>query len=200
MKNFAVKLVTVIAAAATLALPSLALAETWQIDPEHSSVGFKVRHMMVSNVKGGFAKFSGVVDIDNKDLAKSKASVSIDTASVDTGVAKRDEHLKSPEFLDVARYPSMTFVSKKVALVGKDRLKLTGYLTLHGITKEVVLDVEGMGPASKDPWGNLRRGASATTHISRKDFGLVWNKALETGGVAVADDVVINLDIEMIRK
>jgi polyisoprenoid-binding protein YceI len=200
MKNIARKLVTIITAAAALALPSLALAESWQIDPDHSSVGFKVRHMMVSNVKGGFAKFSGIVDIDNKDLSKSKASVIIDTASVDTGLAKRDDHLKSPEFLDVARYPTMTFVSSKVSQVGKDRLKLTGYLTLHGITKEVVLDVEGVGAASKDPWGNLRRGASATTRISRKDFGLVWNKALETGGVAVADDVVINLDVEMIKK
>lgn len=200
MKNTYRTFVAVIAAAAALALPTLALAETWQIDPDHSSVGFKVRHMMVSNVKGDFAKFNGIVDIDNNDLSRSKVSVNIETASINTGVAKRDDHLKSGDFLDVAKYPTMTFVSKKVSKTGKDKLKLTGYLTLHGVTREVVLDVDGFGPVSKDPWGNLRRGASATTKINRKDFGLVWNAALETGGVAVADDVAINLDIEMIKK
>jgi len=200
MKNLIKRLATVLAAAVTLALPAFALADVWQIDQDHSSVGFKVRHMMVSNVKGDFAKFSGKVDFDNADVSKSKVSVSIDTASVETGVGKRDDHLKSADFLDVAKYPTMTFVSKKVTKAGKDKLKLDGYLTLHGITREVVLDVEGYSGVSKDPWGNLRRGVTASTHISRKDFGLVWNAALETGGVAVADDVLINLEIEMVKK
>jgi polyisoprenoid-binding protein YceI len=201
MKKHLRNLVTVIAATLTLALPSLALAEVWQIDQDHSSVGFKVRHMMVSNVKGDFAKFNGIVDIDQKDVTKSKVSVTIDTASVNTGVTKRDDHLKSADFFDVSKYPTMTFVSRKVTRAGKDRLKVAGLLTLHGVTKEVVLAVEGIsGGVSKDPWGNFRRGASATTKISRKEFGLVWNTALETGGVAVADDVMINLDIEMTKK
>lgn len=201
MKKHLKNLITAIAVTFTLALPTLALAEVWQIDQDHSSVGFKVRHMMVSNVKGDFAKFNGVVDIDKKDVTKSKVSVTIDTASVSTGVGKRDDHLKSADFFDVNKYPTMTFVSRKVTRAGKDRVKVAGFLTLHGVTKEVVLDVEGInGGVSKDPWGNFRRGASATAKISRKDFGLVWNTALETGGVAVADDVLINLDIEMTKK
>jgi len=193
-------LFAVVATAATLSLPALALADSWQIDQEHSNVGFKVRHMMVSNVKGDFAKFNGVVDIDNNDLANSKVAVNIDTASVNTGVPKRDQHLKSADFFDVAKFPAMTFVSKKVTVVGKDRLKVAGYLTLHGVTKEVVLDVEGLSAAAKDPWGNVKRGASATARINRKDFGLVWNAALETGGVAVGEEVLITLEIEMTRK
>lgn len=200
MYNSLRKTVTVIAAVAILALPTFALAEPWQIDQDHSSVGFKVRHMMVSNVKGDFGKFRGIVDIDNKDVTKSKVSVNIDTASINTGVAKRDDHLKGADFFEVSKYPAMTFVSRNVMAAGKDKLKVTGLLTLHGITKEVVLDVEGLSKESKDPWGNLRRGASASTRISRKDFGLVWNAALETGGVAVADEIVINLEIEMTKK
>ena len=156
--------------------------------------------MMVSNVKGDFGKFSGVVDIDDKDRSKSKVSVNIETASVNTGVAKRDDHLRSADFFDTGKFPAMTFVSKKVVPSGKDKLKVTGILTLHGVSKEVVLDVEGLTGASKDPWGNLRRGASASTRISRKDFGLVWNAALETGGVAVADEVLISLEVEMTKK
>lgn len=200
MKNSMKKILVSLVAAALTVLPGLAMAESWQIDQQHSSVGFKVRHMMVSNVKGDFDRFSGIVDIDNKDLSKSKVTVSIDTASVNTGVTKRDDHLKSADFLEVGKYPTMTFVSKKVERAGKDRLKVTGFLTLHGITKEVVLDVENLSGVSKDPWGNLRRGASASARISRKDFGLVWNAALETGGVAVADEVTINLEIEMTKK
>ena len=126
--------------------------------------------------------------------------VSIDTKSINTNVRKRDEHLRSADFFDVAKFPAMTFVSKKVAKAGNDKLKVTGDLTLHGVTKEVVLDVEGLSQESKDPWGNIRRGATASTKINRKDFGLVWNKALETGGVVVGDEITITLEIEMIRK
>ena len=183
-----------------LALPALALASTWTIDPDHSNVGFKVKHLMVSNVKGSFEKFTGSVDINDKDITKSKVEVSIDTNSITTNLQKRDEHLRSADFFDVAKYPTMTFVSKKVAKAGKDKLKVTGDLTLHGITKEVVLNVEGPSKESKDPWGNTRKGATATTKINRKDFGLTWNAALETGGVVVGEEVTITLEVEMIRK
>ena len=184
----------------TLALPTITAASTWTIDPEHSYVGFKVRHLMVSNVKGNFTTFNGTVDLDDKDVAKSKVAVNIDTNSIDTNVQKRDEHLRSVEFLDVAKYPAMTFTSKKIARNGKDRLAITGDLTLRGVTREVVLDAEALSPESKDPWGNIRRGTTATTTINRKDFGLTWNAALETGGVVVGDEVAILLEIEMIRK
>lgn len=195
MKRLLASIVTIIA----LALPALASAATWNIDPDHSNVGFKVRHLMVSNVKGSFDKHTGVVDINDKDITKSKVQVTIDTASINTNVQKRDEHLRSADFFDVAKYPTMSFVSKKVAKAGKDQLKVTGDLTLHGITKEVVLNVEGPSKESKDPWGNIRSGATASAKINRTDFGLVWNKALETGGVVVGEEVAITLEIEMIK-
>jgi len=196
MKRIIVSIFTLIA----FVLPTLALASTWNIDPDHSSVGFKVKHLMVSNVNGNFNKHTGVVEIDDKDITKSTVQVTIDTNSINTNVQKRDEHLRSADFFDVAKYPTMTFVSNNVAKNGKDTLKVTGDLTLHGVTKEVVLDVEGPSVESKDPWGNIRKGATATTKINRKDFGLVWNAALETGGVVVGDDVNIILEIEMIKK
>jgi polyisoprenoid-binding protein YceI len=196
MKNIILSISTIIA----LALPTFAFATTWTIDPDHSNVGFKVRHLMVSNVKGNFEKHTGVVEINDRDITKSKIEVSIDTNSINTNVQKRDEHLRSADFFDVAKYPAMTFVSKKVAKAGKDKLKVTGDLTLHGITKQVVLDVEGPTKESKDPWGNFRKGATATTKINRKDFGLVWNAALETGGVAVGEEITITLEIEMVKK
>ncbi len=189
-----------IAGIIALTLPVVASASTWSIDPDHSNVGFKVKHMMVSSVKGNFDTHTGVVEINDKDITKSKVEVSIDTSSINTNVKKRDDHLRSADFFDVAKYPTMTFVSKKVAKAGKDRLKVTGDLTLHGVTKQVVLDVEGPTKESKDPWGNIRKGATATTKINRKDFGLVWNKALETGGVAVGEEIAITLEIEMIKK
>ncbi|HLO14613.1 MAG TPA: YceI family protein [Anaerolineales bacterium] len=196
MKRIIASIVSIIA----LTLPVVASASTWSIDPDHSNVGFKVKHMMVSSVKGNFDTHTGVVEINDKDITKSKVEVSIDTRSINTNVKKRDDHLRSADFFDVAKYPTMTFVSKKVVKAGKDGLKVTGDLTLHGVTKQVVLDVEGPTKESKDPWGNIRKGATATTKISRKDFGLVWNKALETGGVAVGDEVTITLEIEMIKK
>jgi polyisoprenoid-binding protein YceI len=195
MKRLIASISTIIA----LSLPALASATTWNIDPDHSNIGFKVRHLMISNVKGSFDKNSGVVDINDKDITKSKVQVSIDTASVNTNVTKRDEHLRSADFFDVTKFPTMTFVSKKVAKAGKDKLKVTGDLTIHGITKEVVLNVEGPSKESKDPWGNIRSGATASTKINRTDFGLVWNKALETGGVVVGEEIAINLEIEMIK-
>ena len=185
---------------ATFTLPVLAMASTWKIDPDHSNIGFKVRHLMVSNVRGNFEKHSGTVNIDDRDITKSKVEISIDAASINTNVAKRDAHLRSADFFDVAKYPTITFVSRKVARAGADKLRVTGDLTIHGVTREVVLDVDGPTRESKDPWGNIRRGASASTTINRKDFGLTWNKALETGGVLVGDDITITLEIEMVKE
>ncbi len=193
------RLISAIAVLALLALPLGASASTWNIDPDHSSVGFTVKHLMVSNVKGTFNKHNGIVDINDQDITKSKVDVTIDTASINTNVQKRDDHLRSADFFDVAKYPTMTFVSKKVAKAGKDKLKVTGDLTLHGVTRPVVLNVEPLSRESKDPWGNIRRGTTATAKIDRKDFGLTWNKALETGGVLVGDEITITLEIEMIK-
>lgn len=183
-----------------LILPPLVSAETWNIDPEHSTVGFKIRHMMVTNVKGNFPAFSGTVQIDDKDITRSKVEVSIATASINTNISKRDEHLRSPDFFDVAKYPAMTYVSTRVEKAGAGKLRVVGNLTLHGITREVVLEVEGPTAAFKDPWGNVRRGASATAKINRKDFGLNWNAVIESGGVLVGDEVAIELELEMIKK
>jgi len=193
------RLIGIFTAAVLCMLPTLALASIWNIDQEHSNIGFKVRHLMVSNVKGSFSKVQGIINIDEKDLTRSSAKVTIDTASIDTGVDKRDAHLRSPDFLDVDKFPTMTFVSTKVAKNGKGRLKVTGDLTLHGVTRPVILDVEELSREGKDPMGNLRRGASATTKISRKDFGIGWNKVLETGGVVVGDEIAISIDIEIIK-
>jgi len=193
-------LTRVIIAFFMLAIPAFAFAAPYSIDPEHSSVGFKVRHLMVSNVKGDFGKVSGVVDIDDKDLRKSTVEVTIATASINTGVAKRDEHLKSADFFDVANYPTMTFISRKVEIGVGGTLQVHGDLTLHGVTRNVVLNVEGPTKSFKDPWGNVKRGATATATINRKDFGLLWNKAIESGGVMVGEEVTIALEIELLKK
>ena len=180
--------------------PVLSQAVTWQIDPDHSSFQFKVRHLTVSNVKGDFTKVKGAVTIDDKDISNLNVELTIDAASVNTGHAKRDEHLRGSDFFDVAKYPTITFVSKKVIKDGPDRLKVTGDLTLHGVTREVTVNVEGPTQEVKDPGGNFRRGATGTARINRKDFGLTWNRALETGGVVVGEDVDIFVEIELIKK
>ncbi|MEI6692034.1 MAG: YceI family protein [Chlorobium sp.] len=185
---------------AIMALPALAEATPWTIDADHSNVGFSVSHLMVSHVKGNFNKYTGVVDLNDKDITKSNVNVSIDAASINTNVQKRDEHLRSADFFDVAKYPTLTFVSKKWARAAKGALKVTGDLTIHGVTREVMLNVAPFSKESKDPWGNFRRGTSATTTINRKDYGLVWNQALETGGVAVGEDVNISLEVEMVKS
>lgn len=182
-----------------LVLPGMALASAWNIDPVHSHIGFKVRHLMVSNVKGSFDRYTATIDLDEQELTRSRVAVTIDTASINTDHQKRDEHLRSADFFDVAKYPTMTYVAKSITSAGDGRFRVTGDLTLRGVTREVVLDVEGLTQEIRDPWGNLRRGATATATINRKDFGLVWNKALETGGVVVGDDVAITVEIELIR-
>ena len=194
------RIITTLSTIVALSLPGLAAASSWTIDQDHSNVGFKVKHLMVSNVKGEFRNFNGTIDIDDKDVTRSKVVVNIETPSITTGVTKRDDHLKSPDFFDVAKFPVMTFVSKRVQKAGNDKLKVYGDLTLHGVTKEVALDVEGPTKAYKDPWGNIKRGVSATARINRKDYGLTWNKAIESGGVVVGDDVAISLEVELLQK
>jgi polyisoprenoid-binding protein YceI len=183
-----------------LAMPVFTHAATWQIDPEHSSFQFKVRHLTVSNVKGDFSKAKGVVTLDDQDITKMTVEVTIDAASVNTAHAKRDEHLRSPDFFDVAQYPTITFVSKKAIKADKNRLKVIGNLTIHGMTKEITVDVEGPTPEVKDPWGNFRRGATATANINRRDFGLTWNKVLDSGGLVVGEEVNIYVEVELVRK
>jgi polyisoprenoid-binding protein YceI len=187
------------AAFAIMAFPALASASSWKIDAAHSDVGFKVRHLMVSNVKGNFNKYNGVVDLNDTDITRSKIDVTIDVNSINTNEAKRDEHLRSAEFFDAAKYPTMTFVSKKWINGANGALKVAGNLTIHGVTKEVVLNVEPFSAEVKDPWGNTRRGTSASTTVNRKDFGLNWNKALETGGLMVGDEVTVQLEVELVK-
>jgi polyisoprenoid-binding protein YceI len=186
-------------AALVLAAPSAAFAAEYVIDSAHSGASFSVKHLMVSNVRGTFANITGTVNYDEKDVTKSTVEATIDAKTIDTDEPKRDEHLRSPDFFDTEKFPTITFKSTKVEKAGEN-LKVTGNLTLHGVTKPVVLDVEGMTQEVKDPWGNSKRGASATTKINRKDFGLTWNKALEAGGVAVGDDVKITIDLELNKK
>jgi polyisoprenoid-binding protein YceI len=191
-----------ILAAAVLCLvaPGLLHAAPWEFDPAHTGVHFKVRHLMISSVRGEFEKVSGKILYDEADVTKSTADITIDTGSINTRVAKRDEHLRSPDFLDVAKYPKIAFKSKRIEKGADGTLKMTGDLTIRGVTKEVVLAVEGPTPAIKDPGGDLRVGGQATTKINRKDFGLAWNKVLEAGGVVVGDEVEITIDVEIVRK
>ena len=176
-----------------LAIPSVVLADTWQIDPPHSSAQFSVRHMGISTVRGAFTKVSGTVEYDSADVSKSSVNVTIDAASVDTRVEARDNHLRSPDFFDAAKYPTLTFRSTRVESNGKGKLKVTGDLTMHGVTKTVVLDVEGPSDPIKDPRGGLHMGASATTTVNRQDFGI------KGGGILVGDDISITIDVEMTR-
>lgn len=174
------------------------MKSTYEIDPAHSSAQFTVRHMMITNVRGGFKSVKGTVVYDAENPGVSGVEATIDVNSIATLDENRDAHLKSADFLDAEKYPTITFKSKKVEADGEEA-KVTGDLTIHGVTKEVVLKVEGPTAEGKDPWGNLRIGASATTKIKRSDFGLTWNAALETGGIMVGDDLKIELDIQMIK-
>src|SRR4030067_1209699 len=184
-----------------LLIPNFLFGMSWQIDPDHSSFGFKVRHLMVSNVKGDFGKvIKGFVFLNDQDISSTKSELVLDVASVNTGHAKRDEHLRGPDFFDATKFPTITFVTKQVTSVGPDRLKAAGELTIRGVTKEVVLDVQGISQEVKDPWGNFRRGLTATHKISRRDFGIAWNRMLDTGGVVVGDEVDISVELELVRK
>ncbi len=176
-----------------------ATAQSYQIDSAHSSAGFSVKHMMVTNVSGKFSNVKGAIVYDEKNLAASSVTASVDVNTVNTNESKRDAHLKAPDFFDAAKYPTMEFQSTKVYKAG-GIVKVDGNLTLHGVTKPITLTLTEISPEVKHPMGGLVRGAVATTKINRKDFGLTWNKTLETGGLMVGDEVTVTLEIEAARK
>lgn len=180
---------------AALAAPIVAAPATWQLDPAHTSVSFSVRHLMISNVRGGFHKLEGSLTWDPAAPEATKLEVTMEAASIDTGIEARDTHLKSPDFFDVQKYPFLTFKGKKTERVGDGKLRAIGDLTMHGVTREVVLDVVGPTPEIKDPWGNLRMGASASATVKRTDFGIG-----EPGGTMIGEDVRITIEAEFVRK
>ena len=186
--------------AAALSLPAAAATSTWQIDPAHSAAQFAVKHLAISTVRGAFTSLKGTVQFDDKDITKSSVDVTIEVNSVDTRQPDRDKDLRSDHFFDAEHFPTITFKSKRVEQVSPGKLKITGDLTIHGITKEVGLDVDGPTAPVKDPWGNQRMAINATTKINRQDFGVKWNATMDNGGVVVADDVSITIDAEMIQK
>ena len=178
-------------------IPFLSLSAEWKVDPNHSTAGFAVRHMMVSTVHGSFSGLKGTVEYDRANLDASKANLTIDTTTVDTRNENRDKDLRSAKFFEVEKYPTITFVSKRVIPQGQGKLQLVGDMTMHGVTKEVTFAVEGPMPPVKDAKGNLHSGATATSKINRKDFGLTWSGPLEGGGVTVGDEVELTVEIEM---
>ena len=173
---------------------------TWNIDPVHSTAEFKVKHMMIANVRGHFSRLSGVLTLHESDVTQSKVEASIEAASIDTRDDQRDTHLKSADFLDVENHPWLSFVSTGIEKVGIGERSVQGDLTIRGVTRKVTFDVEGPTPPATDPWGNVRLAASATTKINRRDFGLTWNTTLETGGILVGDEVTITLDVEFVKN
>ena len=191
--------VAAVAAFTLLAPVTSRAADTYEIDAAHSSVQFSVRHMMISNVRGEFTKLSGKAVGDAANPTATTVEATIEAASIDTRNEKRDEHLRGQDFLDVAKFPTITFKSTKVEKAG-DAWKLHGDLTLHGVTKPVVLDVTNVTAPTKDPWGNFRVGASATTKINRQDYGIVFNKTLDGGGLLVGDELTITIDVEVMKK
>jgi polyisoprenoid-binding protein YceI len=172
---------------------------TWKIDPAHSEADFAVRHMGISTVHGHFGNVNGILVLNDADITKSTVTATVDTTTIDTGVAARDTHLKSADFFDVTKFPTMTFVGKQITKSG-GKLEITGDLTLHGITKSVTLDADSPSKEQLDPYGMTRIGFSMTTSIHRQDFGLVWQGTLKSGDVAVGDDVKVELDVELIKQ
>ena len=175
------------------------MSTTYKMDPAHSTAQFVVKHMMITNVRGAFTNVQGSVAWDVGNPGQSKVDVVIDAKTIQTHEPDRDKHLRSADFLDVDKYPTITFKSTSVKPAGEGELAISGDLTIHGVTKPVVLKVEGPTAETKDPWGNVRLGASGTTKIKRSDFGLTWNAALETGGILVGDDVKIELEVSLIK-
>jgi polyisoprenoid-binding protein YceI len=172
--------------------------ERWEIDSSHSGIHFSVRHLVIAKVRGQFSRWTGAVIVPDGDFTKASVEAVIDASSIETGVADRDAHLKSADFFDVANFPEVVFKASRVAPKGDD-LQLVGELTIKGITREVALEVEQLGTV-KDPWGNERAAFSAKTVVDRKDFGLTWNQALETGGVMVGDKVTLEIEVEAVRQ
>lgn len=185
---------------AVFALAAVSQAATWTFDAAHSAVSFSVKHMMIATVRGSFGTFDGSVTFDEGNPETFSVEAWADAASIDTRNEKRDAHLRLADFFDVEKYPQLTFKSKRVVKTGDGRYTMAGDLTIHGVTKETVFDVTGFSGTMKDPWGGTRTAAVATTTINRKDFGLNWNQALDGGGVVVSEDVVITLDVELVKK
>jgi polyisoprenoid-binding protein YceI len=184
----------------SVGFPSESATSTrWEIDPAHSGVHFSVRHMMIANVRGEFGRVSGRVELDPTDIPRGSVHAVIDAASINTREAQRDQHLRSPDFLDAQAYPTLEFRSTRIERKGNDRLAVTGELTIRGITREVTLSVETDGVEHRDPYGNLRRGATATATLNRTDFGLTWNAALEAGGFLVGEEVKVTIDVQLLR-
>ncbi|GAB4108496.1 MAG: YceI family protein [Acidobacteriota bacterium] len=175
-------------------------AAVYQVDPTHSVVGFSVRHLMITNVRGEFTDYSATVNWDPQDPSSFSVEAVIKVSSINTRNERRDNHLRSADFFDAENHPEMKFTSRRVSRSGEGKLQVTGDLTIRGVTRQVTLDVEGPTPAIKDPWGNERIGAVATTTINRTDFGLNWNQALEAGGVVVGEEVTINLELELVKQ
>jgi polyisoprenoid-binding protein YceI len=200
MNRYLSRIAVVAGMAVGLSLPARAATSTWQIDPQHSSAQFAVRHLGLSTVRGSFSKLSGTMVLDDQDITKSSVEVTIDVNTVDTREPDRDKDLRSERFFDVTHFPTMTFKSKKVEQLAPGKLRVTGDLTIRGTSREVTLDVDGPTNPVKDPWGNQRLAATATTKINRQDYGVKWNAKLDNGGVVVGDDVNITLDVEMIQK
>ena len=171
---------------------------SWTIDSAHSRVGFAIKHMMISTVRGEFTQFEGEIALDEQDPTRSTATGRVTVASIDTGNADRDNHLRSGDFFDTATHPTITFQSRRIEPLGGGRFRVTGDLTMHGVTKELPLEAE-LSPPARDPWGNMRRGVSLTDSLNRKDFGLTWNQALETGGVLVDEKVKLEVELEIVQ-
>ena len=200
MKNQLRRMLTLAAVALISCTAGLAATTTWKFDPMHTAAQFSVRHLTISTVRGAFSKVTGTVELDDQDVSKSKVDVSIDVSTVDTREPARDKDLRSDHFFDVEHFPTMTFKSTKVEQAGAGKLKVTGNLTIRGVTKEVVLDVEGPTAPIKDQYGNQRAAVNATTKINRQDFGVKWNSTIDGGGVVVGDEVNINIDAEMVKQ
>ncbi|MBI4891725.1 MAG: YceI family protein [Acidobacteria bacterium] len=183
----------------TMTTQTLTQTTTWNLDPAHSVAEFKVKHMMISNVKGRFTGVKGELALDGENIANSKIEATIEAATITTGEPQRDAHLKSADFFDVEKFATLGFRSTGVKAKGDGELAVTGELTIHGVTRPVVFEVEGPTAPAKDPWGNLRVAISAKTKINRKDYGLTWNAALETGGILVGEEVIITLEVQFVK-
>jgi polyisoprenoid-binding protein YceI len=193
-------LLTALSLATALAVPATTQADTWEIDTAHSQSTFSVKHLVVTTVRGQFGRTAGKVQFDGKDVSTLSVEATIDATTINTREQKRDDHLRSADFFDVEKYPTITFTSKRVEAASGGKFKLVGDLTMRGVTKEVVLDVEGPTSAITDMQGNQRVGATATTRLNRKDFNIVWNRALDGGGVVVSDEVDVTIDLALVKR
>jgi len=183
-----------------LAFSTVSLADLWKIDGAHSTARFKIRHLMIANVSGELTGIKGTFNVDEKDITKLKAEATIDASTLNTNNADRDKHLKSADFFDVQKYPTISYKSKRVMKEADGKFKLVGDLTIHGVTKEVTLLADALTPAIKDPWGNIKRGFFATTQLNRSDFKITWNKTLETGGLLIGETADIAIELELVGE